>query len=132
MTALSPLYGLNDTRRRIWTTVACWALSASLLSLGGCVYKVNLSQGNYLEAKTVEQVKEGMTRAQVRFLLGTPQVGDNFHPERWDYMYYYKVGKTQEVDRQWFVVHFENDKVIRIEKKTGEFKDPKTLPIPGI
>ena len=47
-------------------------------------------------------------------------------------MYYYKVGKTQKVDRQWVVIYFENDKVSRIEHKTGEFKDPKTLALPGI
>jgi outer membrane protein assembly factor BamE len=109
--------------------MALGLLGGLALTQTGCVYKVNISQGNYLEAKTIEQVKEGMTRAQVRFLLGTPMVGDNFHPSRWDYLYYYKVGKTQQVERQWLVVNFENDKVSRIDKKTGEYKDPKTLPI---
>jgi|APCry1669189534_1035231.scaffolds.fasta_scaffold73685_3 outer membrane protein assembly factor BamE len=111
---------------------AALSILAGSFGLAGCVYKVNISQGNYLEAKTISQAKEGMTRAQIRFLLGTPMVGDNFHPERWDYMYYYKVGKTQKVDRQWVVIYFENDKVSRIEHKTGEFKDPKTLALPGI
>lgn len=107
-------------------------IASLVLGSAGCVYKVNISQGNYLEAKTVEQVKEGMTRAQVRFLLGTPMVADNFHPDRSDYMYYYKIGKTQKVERQWVVIYFDNDKVSRIEKRTGEFKDPKSLPSPGI
>jgi len=51
------------------------ALSALLaVPLGGCVYRMNIQQGNYLEGKTVDQLQLGMTRSQVRYLLGTPLV----------------------------------------------------------
>ena len=43
-------------------------------SLTGCVYRMNIQQGNYLDGKTVDQLKVGMTRSQVRYLLGTPMV----------------------------------------------------------
>jgi hypothetical protein len=45
-------------------------LVASSLLASGCVYKMNIQQGNYLVAESVSQLKEGMTRSQVRFLLG--------------------------------------------------------------
>ena len=52
----------------------------------GCVYKMSIQQGNYLVAESVSQLKEGMTRSQVRFLLGTPMVPDAFDDSRWDYL----------------------------------------------
>jgi outer membrane protein assembly factor BamE len=104
------------------------ASSAVGLALGGCVYRVNIQQGNFLEAKTIDQVAVGMTRSQVRFLLGTPMIADSFHPERWDYLYYYKDGKSQKVERRLVVVFFADEKVTRIERPAGGFKDP-TLPV---
>lgn len=103
------------------------ALGLLCLTLGtaGCVYRVNISQGNYLEAKLIDQVQVGMTRSQVRFLLGTPMVADPFHPDRWDYLYYFKSGKTQKLDKQLIIIFFADDKVERIERPTGTFKDPK-------
>jgi outer membrane protein assembly factor BamE len=59
-------------------------LVASSLLASGCVYKMNIQQGNYLVAESVSQLKEGMTRSQVRFLLGTPMVPDAFDNSRWD------------------------------------------------
>ncbi|MBE9610669.1 outer membrane protein assembly factor BamE [Chitinilyticum piscinae] len=68
-------------------------LSASLL-LSGCgalnwlsPYKLDIPQGNEVTADQVEQLKAGMSRGQVRFLLGTPLLQDSFHSERWDYVY---------------------------------------------
>jgi outer membrane protein assembly factor BamE len=104
------------------------ALALAAVS-SGCVYRVNIQQGNFLDAKAVEQVAVGMTRSQVRFLLGTPMIADPFHPERWDYLYYTKEGRTQKVERRHFVIFFEEEKVARIERPSGEFKNPK-LPAP--
>ncbi len=64
--------------------LACGAFFAS-----GCVYKMSIQQGNYLVTDSVSQLKEGMTRSQVRFLLGTPMVPDAFDDSRWDYFYYF-------------------------------------------
>jgi outer membrane protein assembly factor BamE len=97
------------------------------IASAGCVYRVNVSQGNYLEAKYLDQVQVGMTRSQVRYLLGTPMIADPFHPERWDYLYYFKTGKTQKVEKRLVVLYFADEKVARIEKPMGEAKDP-TLP----
>jgi len=101
-----------------------FVLIAFGLFAGGCVYRVNIPQGNYLEKRYLDQVTVGMTRSQVRFLLGTPMISDPFHPERWDYVYYFKTGKTQAVDERLVSITFADDKVTKIDKPEGEFRNP--------
>ncbi len=57
-----------------------------------------------------------MTRSQVRYLLGTPMLADPFDPQRWDYIYTLQRGRERHRDRAHFIVHFEGDKVSRVEK----------------
>ncbi len=99
---------------------------AALLALatGGCVYRVNNPQGNYLEAKMLDQLQVGMTRSQVRYVLGTPMIADPFHPDQWNYLYYFKDGRSGKVDTRLVVVYFAEEKVARIERPPGEFKTP--------
>jgi outer membrane protein assembly factor BamE len=93
------------------------------LSMGalacGCVYRINIQQGNFLDQAAVEQVKPGMTRSQVRYLLGTPMVSDPFEKERWDYIYYLKKGRSRHVDSRRVTVYFEADKVAKLDKPTA-------------
>jgi outer membrane protein assembly factor BamE len=85
----------------------------------GCVYRINIQQGNFLDQAAVEQVKPGMTRSQVRYLLGTPMVADTFNKERWDYIYYLKKGRSSHVDSRRVTVYFDGDKVARLDKPTA-------------
>lgn len=82
----------------------------------GCVYQVDVQQGNKLEPKDVERVKVGMTRNQVRFLLGTPMVSDVFHDDRWDYFYYFRPGRSNDPERRWLIVWFDGDVVREIQR----------------
>ncbi len=100
-------------------------VSIALATVSGCArlrnfslkpYRINIQQGNYLEQEDVDMVEPGMTRSQVRFLLGTPMVEDLFNNDRWDYVYYLKVGRSGDVYRRHFVVYFEGDQAVRIEK----------------
>jgi outer membrane protein assembly factor BamE len=94
---------------------------AAALLLGGCVYRVDIQQGNLVEPENLEKVDVGMTRSQVEFLLGTPMVADSFHQDRWDYPYYYLTrGRERQVEKSWFVVYFKDDHVVRIERNLGE------------
>jgi outer membrane protein assembly factor BamE len=92
--------------------------STLALLASGCVYRINIQQGNFLNQSQVNAVKEGMTRSQVRYLLGTPMVADTFNKERWDYIYYLKQGRTRRVDSRRVTVYFDGDKVARLEKPT--------------
>ena len=99
---------------------------AALLAAAGCssmgqyvpdslaVYKLDINQGNYLSQDMVDKLKVGMTRQQVRLLLGTPLVTSAFRDNRWDYVYEYaRQGKVRE-HRQ-FTVWFADDKLARWE-----------------
>ncbi|HUY84143.1 MAG TPA: outer membrane protein assembly factor BamE [Steroidobacteraceae bacterium] len=93
------------------------AIAVGLLVLTtACVYRINIQQGNYLDQAAVKQVKPGMTRSQVRYLLGTPLTANIFDRSRWDYIYYFKVGHSRHVDERRVTVFFDGDKVASIMK----------------
>ncbi|CAN0072997.1 unnamed protein product [Phaeothamnion confervicola] len=93
-------------------------------------YRIDIQQGNFLSQETVSQLKKGMTREQVRFVLGTPLVTDIFHPDRWDYVYYRELqdGKT---DRRNISVFFEQDRLARVSGDvTPAAQGQKDAPVP--
>lgn len=101
------------------------ALLALVVLLAGCTtaqgftlrpYRMNIQQGNYLEAKDVDQIEVGMTQSQVRFLIGTPMVADPFNKARWDYVFFFKVGRTREEISSRLTVWFEDERVARIDR----------------
>jgi outer membrane protein assembly factor BamE len=98
----------------IFTRLTVLGLLALLGS--GCVYRMDIQQGNYLEGKTVDQLQVGMTRSQVRYLLGTPMVPDLFDKDRWDYLYYFQHGRLRRPEQRHVVVYFKDDKVTNFER----------------
>ena len=96
-----------------------------LFGLTGCVYRMDIQQGNYLEGKTVSQLQVGMTRSQVRYLLGTPMVPDIFNKDRWDYLYYFKTGHLERPERRHLIVLFKEDKVASFQKDNVPNSDPR-------
>ncbi len=97
-------------RKLLITLLFCTAL----LAASGCVYQANLSQGNLLKQEDLDQVEVGMTRAQVRFLLGTPMVDDPFHIDRWDYVYFLRVGRNSATFKRWVSIHYSGETVREI------------------
>lgn len=90
------------------------ALLAVCIGMTGCVYRMDIQQGNYLDGHAVSQLKVGMTRSQVRYLLGTPMVEDVFNKDRWDYIYYFKRGYVRRPLESRVIVYFHDDKVQRL------------------
>jgi outer membrane protein assembly factor BamE len=89
-------------------------LLAALLISACAPYKMDIRQGNLVSPEARELLKPGMTRIQVRALLGTPLIADAFHPERWDYVYQLeRGGKLAESQRM--SLYFEGDKLSRID-----------------
>ena len=109
--------------RSISRGMAVGLLAAGTL-LSGCVYRMNIQQGNYLEGRPVDQLQVGMTRSQVRFLLGTPMVPDAFNKERWDYMYYFKKGRLKRPEERHVIVWFKEEKVDKFEKNNVPASPP--------
>lgn len=89
---------------------------ASLAVSSGCVYRLNIAQGNLIEQEDLDQIEVGMTRNQVRFLLGTPMIDDPFHKDRWDYVYFLKIGREDATFKRWVSVVFEENVVSEIRK----------------
>lgn len=97
------------------------ALAAALLA-GGCAapdpnrtgllqpYRIDIPQGNYLTRESVDQVREGMTREQVRFLLGTPLLQHVFHANRWDYVFRYQF-PNGKAELRTVTIMFSDDRV---------------------
>jgi outer membrane protein assembly factor BamE len=91
-------------------------------SLAGCTavrdfvspYRIDVRQGNYVTQEMVDQLKPGMSREQVRFVLGTPLVSDVFHAERWDYVYRLAPGKGEASQRR-LSVFFADGKLTRVD-----------------
>jgi len=93
------------------------ALILSTLAVStGCVYRAAIAQGNLIEQKDLDQVEIGMTRKQVRFLLGTPLVDDPFHQDRWDYVYYVVIGRKDAAFKRWISIYFADEVVSEIRK----------------
>ncbi|HEY4350459.1 MAG TPA: outer membrane protein assembly factor BamE [Paraburkholderia sp.] len=74
-------------------------------------YRITVVQGNFVSKEAAAQMQVGMSRAQVRQLLGTPLLSDMFHADRWDYLFYFKRGSTSIVQQRDFIVIFTNDRV---------------------
>lgn len=95
-------------------------LAAAPLALGACAppqvvkpYRIEIQQGNYVSQEMVAQLRPGMSKEQVRFVLGTPLVTDIFHADRWDYVYYRELPYGKREKRA-LSVHFENGKLARV------------------
>ena len=103
-------------------TTALVALAALTL-LGACSaervsnfpsYKLKVVQGNEPDPRAIASLQGGMSRAQVRQLLGTPMLQDPFHADRWDYTYQVsRNGVVQEVRN--LTLTFKNDKLVKAE-----------------
>ncbi len=74
-------------------------------------YRVDVRQGNYVTQEMVAQLKPGMTRDQVRFVLGTPLLADVFHADRWDYIYRFRPGKGDQTQERRLAVIFEDGRL---------------------
>ena len=77
-------------------------------------YRMDIRQGNYVTQDMVSKLKPGMTRSQVRFVLGTPLLTDIFHADRWDYIYRFEKAGTLTEERR-IVAVFSGDRLVRIE-----------------
>jgi outer membrane protein assembly factor BamE len=84
-------------------------------------YKIDIQQGNFISQEDAAKLKEGMTKEQVRFVLGVPLLTDMFHDGRWDYLFRLQKGNG-EISMNRLTVFFKENRVIRFEstKLPGE------------
>lgn len=94
------------------------------------VYRIDIQQGNVITQDMVNQLRPGMTRRQVQFILGAPLLMDPFHAQRWDYIYLYSPGSHGESDttEQRLTLTFADDKVQDITGTLLPDPQPDALP----
>ena len=80
------------------------------------IYKIDIQQGNEITSEMLMTLKPGMTKPQVRFILGTPLIQDTFHSERWDYVYIMRVDEIL-IEQRHVILNFVDEKLKNI---TGE------------
>jgi len=78
-------------------------------------YRIEIQQGNYVTQEMVAQLKPGLTRDQVRFVMGTPLLSDIFHEERWDYVFVRQRANSRDVEHRRIAVFFEDGKLKRVD-----------------
>ncbi len=111
-------------------------LSLILVALAGCsswgfpgVYRINVEQGNIVTQEMVDQLKPGMSRRQVRFILGTPLLEDPFNDDRWDYIYTLRNG-NKTIKENHLTVFFEGDSVSRFDSSLEPTPTTVATPTP--
>lgn len=98
----------------------------STLLLSGCslveplVYRIDIAQGNYVEQPDVEKLRVGMTKEQVRYVLGSPMLIRNGYPDTWYYIYHFTHGHDDPVQKD-FIVTFDSQSQTLVEA-TGDFE----------
>jgi outer membrane protein assembly factor BamE len=77
-------------------------------------YRMEIQQGNFVTQEMVSRLEPGMSKDQVRSILGTPLLADIFHADRWDYLYT-REGQDGKREERRLVVHFSDGKLVRLD-----------------
>jgi outer membrane protein assembly factor BamE (lipoprotein component of BamABCDE complex) len=113
------LFKVKEMRSITIITGLVLALSATFLV--GCgaklpsikPYKMEIQQGNVVTSKMLLQLRPGMTKSQVRYIMGTPLVVDSFHDNRWDYFYELRQeGKV--IEKRRVILDFDKEALVSV------------------
>jgi len=115
-----PVHYLKDTKITMLFRVLTIIFVLSISACSSWVFRMDIPQGNYLEQKDIDKLQIGMTKEQVKFVLGSPVVLDSFNKDSWHYVYRFKSGKSEKFDaKKKFIVKFEDNKLVTAE---GDFE----------
>jgi len=128
---IMPLSRINGKKRnnsQAMRTLNSLLAVAALSLLSACnnigsmdfpgVYKISIPQGNIITQEMVDQLRPGMTKRQVIFVMGTPLIRDPYHQDRWDYVYNFQPGGGERGQERLSVL-FENDQLVSL---SGDFE----------
>jgi len=88
------------------------------------VYTIDIQQGNIIEQYMVDQLRPGMNKRQVLYIMGSPMLDNVFHKNRWDYLYSNQPSGEERVQKQ-ISLFFENDQIAGVQ---GDFR-PSATPV---
>ena len=105
-------------------TVIIYTFSFLILLISGCskdkipgVYRIDIQQGNDITQEMIGQLKPGMSKSQVAYVMGTPLIIDTFHPNRWDYLYSFHPGNGQRQQRR-ITIYFKQEQLDYLDGNT--------------
>jgi outer membrane protein assembly factor BamE len=94
--------------------IALWGCQHVPMLPGITTYRIDIQQGNVVTQDMVAKLKPGMTRQQVRFVMGTPPIVDPFRTDRWDYVYYLKRG-DKVIEHRRLILVFDGEALKQVE-----------------
>jgi len=116
---------INEITLRM-QTILIYLIASVVILINGCTIHIpDVQQGNVLEPEVLAQLHPGLSKKQVKFLMGTPIIHDAFHPERWDYVYLFSSQDSKTI-RQRVTIFFDHGTLSRIE--TDGIDLPKAAP----
>ena len=103
----------NRITPKIVSLVLLLGLSVLLTS---CIrpYQPDIQQGNILNNSKIKELRYGMNKQEVLFILGTPMVIDPFNESRWDYYYSKRNNRKQETTTRLVTAIFSGDKLVEL------------------
>lgn len=109
--------GMRTQMQNILILVLVGGLAAgcSWTPLDSVVYKLDIKQGNIIEQSDINQLRPGMEKRQVQFLMGSPMIVDTFNQDRWEYIYRRHLSGSAPSENTRVSLFFDNNKLVRIE-----------------
>lgn len=117
------LLNFHHFRLSIWLAAA-----VSLTACSGIPYRIDIDQGNLISQQSLSQLSIGMSKNEVQYAIGTPLLNDIFHKNRWDYVQYYKNGRTQAVQEGDVSLYFTNGLLSKIDAESMTEIQAEPLP----
>ncbi len=99
---------------------------SKLVSFPGA-YKIDIQQGNVITQEMVNQLRPGMTRSQVQYVMGTPLLDDIFNQDRWDYVYSLQPGNEPRTQKT-VSIFFDDNRLSSIQGDLRPKSTEKTTP----
>jgi len=92
-------------------------VALSLFGLTACIkpFQPPIQQGNIINNSSLKEIRYGMSKEEVSYILGTPMVIDPFNQERWDYFYSNKNRNNNETTKRLVTAMFENNKLVELK-----------------
>jgi len=113
------------TKRSLFLALsACLSMSACSYVVDNLpgIYRLEIQQGNIIDQAMVDQLRPGMSKRQILYIMGSPMLDDYFHRNRWEYVYYEKKGNADPQEKR-LALFFNNDSLAGIQ---GDFRPGQT------
>ena len=107
--------------KRFWQRTTTLILACVIAGCGTFqfpgVHRITIQQGNVITQQMIDKLRPGMTKSQVRFVLGNAVINDSLNAERWDYIYTLSIAGGDQI-RTKLSVYFVDE---RLSYFVGDF-----------